>query len=132
MVWFGLVLWPINHCGLFDIKFSLYFTLSIYILNIYCLVWLGLMVYQPLLVISCQILFIYILNICTPMDPHIWPSKKQDGQLEHTYSSYVRIRDVALKTNQRWWTIGRSGERGSGISVLAARHGYLLPSQLGL
>ena len=48
--------------------------------------------------------------------------QKQDDQLEHTYSSYVRIRDVALKTCQRWWTIGRSGERGSGISVLAARH----------
>ena len=31
-------------------------------------------------------------------------------------------RDVALKTCQRRWTIGRSGERGSGISVLAARH----------
>ena len=37
-------------------------------------------------------------------------------------SSYVRIRDVALNTCQRRWTIGRSGERGSGISVLAARH----------
>ena len=41
---------------------------------------------------------------------------------QHTYSSYVRIRDVALKTCQRRWTIGRSGERGSGISVLAARY----------
>ena len=39
-----------------------------------------------------------------------------------TFSSYVRIRDVALKTYQRRWTIGRSGERGSGISVPAARH----------
>ena len=48
--------------------------------------------------------------------------QKQDDQLEHTYSSYVRIRDVALKTSQRRWTIGRSGERGSGISLLAARH----------
>ena len=48
--------------------------------------------------------------------------QKQDGQLEHTYSSYVKIQDVALKTCQRWWTIGRSDERGSGISVLAARH----------
>ena len=47
---------------------------------------------------------------------------KQDDQLEHTFSSYVRIRDVALKTYQRRWTIGRSGERGSGISVPAARH----------
>ena len=47
---------------------------------------------------------------------------KQDDQQEHTYSSYVRIRDVAQKTCQRRWTIGKSGERGSGISVLAARH----------
>ena len=48
--------------------------------------------------------------------------QKQDDQLEHTYNSYVRIRDVALKTCQRWWMIRRSGERGSRISVLAARH----------
>ena len=39
-----------------------------------------------------------------------------------TARTYVRIRDLALKTCQRRWTIGRSGERGSGISVLAARH----------
>ena len=48
--------------------------------------------------------------------------QKQDDQLENTFSSYVRIRDVALKTYQGRWTIGRSGERGTGISVLAARH----------
>ena len=48
--------------------------------------------------------------------------QKQDDQFEHTYSSYVRIRDVALKTSRRRWTIGKSGERGSGISMLAARH----------
>ena len=48
--------------------------------------------------------------------------QKQGGQLEPTFNSYVRIRDVALKTCQRRWTIGRNGERGSGISVLAARH----------
>ena len=48
--------------------------------------------------------------------------EKQDDQLEYTYSSYVRIRDVALKTCQKRLMIGRSGERGSGISVLAARH----------
>ena len=29
------------------------------------------------------------------------PLQKQDDQLEHTFSSYVRIRDVALKTCQR-------------------------------
>ena len=43
-------------------------------------------------------------------------------KVEHTYSSSVRIRDVTLKTCRRWWTIGRRGERGSGISVLAAWH----------
>ena len=48
--------------------------------------------------------------------------QKQDDQLEHTYRSYVRIQDVALKTCQRRWTIGKSGERGSGISVPVARH----------
>ena len=47
--------------------------------------------------------------------------QKQDDQLEHTYSSYVRIQDVTLKTCQKRWMIGRSGKRGSGISVLAAR-----------
>ena len=53
--------------------------------------------------------------------PHM-AEQNQNDQLEHTYSSYVRIRDVALKTCQSRWTIGRSGGRGSGISVLAARH----------
>ena len=66
---------------------------------------------------------------------HCWRSKddlisdvlllteqKQDNQLKHTYSSYVRIWDVALETCQRQWMIGISGERGSGISLLAARH----------
>ena len=53
--------------------------------------------------------------------PHM-ADQKQDDQFEHTYSSCVRIRDVALKTCQSRWTIGRRGERGSGISVLAAWH----------
>ena len=48
--------------------------------------------------------------------------QKQDDQLENTFSSYVRIQDVALKTCQRRWTIGKSAKRGSGISVLPARH----------
>ena len=52
--------------------------------------------------------------------PHT-AGQKQDDQHEHTFSSYVRIRDVALKTYQRRWTIGRSGKRGSGISMLVAR-----------
>ena len=59
--------------------------------------------------------------MCPYGPPHM-DGQKQDDQLEHTFSSYVRIRDVALKTCQRRWTIRRSGERGSGISVLAARH----------
>ena len=53
--------------------------------------------------------------------PHI-AEQKQDDQREHTYSSYVRIRDVALKSCLRRWTIWRSDERGAGISVLAIRH----------
>ena len=47
-------------------------------------------------------------------------NQKQDNQLEHSYSSYVMIRDVTPKTCRRRWMIGRRGERGSGISVLAA------------
>ena len=43
---------------------------------------------------------------------------KEDDQLEHTCSSYVRIRDVALRTCRRRWTIRRSGERGSGINCV--------------
>ena len=56
------------------------------------------------------------------MDPHTWPAQKQGDQLERTFSSYVRIQDVVLKTYLGRWTIGRSGERGSGISVLPARY----------
>ena len=40
----------------------------------------------------------YLLVLLGP--PHM-AKKKQDDQFEHTYSSYVRIRDVALKTCQR-------------------------------
>ena len=53
--------------------------------------------------------------------PHM-AVQKQDDQHEHTFSNYVRIRDVVQKTCQRRWTIGKSGERGSGISVLPAWH----------
>ena len=48
--------------------------------------------------------------------------QKQDDQLERTFSSYVRIQNVVLKTYLGRWTIGRSGEKGSGISVLPARY----------
>ena len=47
--------------------------------------------------------------------------QKQDDQNEHTFSNYVRIRDVVQKTCLKRWTIGKIGERRSGLSVLAAR-----------
>ena len=53
--------------------------------------------------------------------PHM-AVQKQDNQHEHTFSSYVRIRDVVLKTCLGRWMIERSGERGSVISVLPAKH----------
>ena len=56
---------------------------------------------------------------CGP--PHM-DVQKQDDQHELTYSNYVRTWDVTLKTCRRRWMIGRSGQRGSRISVLAARH----------
>ena len=62
-----------------------------------------------------------LISVVLLWTPHM-AEQKQEDQLEHTYSSYVKIRDVALKTCQRRWTIGRSGKRGSGISVLAAWH----------
>ena len=46
----------------------------------------------------------------------------QDVQFEPKYSSSVSIRDVALRICRKQRTIGRCGERGSGISVLRARH----------
>ena len=48
--------------------------------------------------------------------------QRQNDQLEPTYSSSVSIWYVALKTYLKQWTKGRGGERGSGISVLIARH----------
>ena len=59
--------------------------------------------------------------MCSCGLPHM-ANQKQEDELEHSYSSYVMIRDVILKTCRRRWMIGRRGERGSGISVLAARH----------
>ena len=71
--WFGLILWQINHCRLFNGKSFLYIyikyirfdlvwlygisiivgysmpnTLYTHLLNIYDLIWLGVMAYQPL------------------------------------------------------------------------------------
>ena len=46
----------------------------------------------------------------------------QDDQLEHTYRSSVPIQEVSLKTCRKQWTIEKGDEKGSGISVLMARH----------
>ena len=51
-------------------------------------------------------------------EPLYRDEQRQDVQLEHTYSSSVMILDVAQKTCQGQWMIGRGGERGSEISVL--------------
>ena len=48
--------------------------------------------------------------------------QRQDDQQEPIYNSSVPIQDVALKTYPERWTIETRGERGSGRSVLAARH----------
>ena len=48
--------------------------------------------------------------------------QRQDDHPEPTYSSSVLIRDVALRTCRKKWTMGKGGERGSGVSVLMARH----------
>ena len=47
---------------------------------------------------------------------------KQDDKLEHKISNYVRVRDVVQKTCRRQWTIKKSGESESVISVLPAWH----------
>ena len=48
--------------------------------------------------------------------------QRQDVQPEPTYSSSVPIRDIARRICRKQWTIGRRGERASGISVLIACH----------
>ena len=53
--------------------------------------------------------------------PHM-AAQNQDDQLERAFSSCVRIQVVVLKTYLGRWTIGGSGEKGSGISVLPARY----------
>ena len=59
--------------------------------------------------------------VCSCGPPHM-DVQEWDDQHELTYSSYVRTRDVTLKTCRRRWMIGRNGERRSGISAQAARH----------
>ena len=58
---------------------------------------------------------------CTLMDPHTWPCKSRTTSTnKHSTAMWGYGNDVR-KTYLGRWTIGRSGERGSGISVLPAR-----------
>ena len=52
--------------------------------------------------------------------------QKQGDQLEPTYNSSVRMRDVALRTCQKRLTIGRNCERESGISALMAQQDEMM------
>ena len=56
------------------------------------------------------------------MDEQKQDDQRQDDQLEPTYISSVPIRDVALKTCLKQWTIGKGGENEFGISMLMGRH----------
>ena len=58
--------------------------------------------------------------------------QRQDDQLEPTYNSSVPIRDVTLRTCRKRWTIEKGGGRGSGISVLMARHDDDLKKNINL
>ena len=64
------------------------------------------------------------LHVLLRLEP--WPqcSKNQlrSSNNKHSFSNYVRIRDVVQKICLRRWTIRKSGKRGSGISVLPAQH----------
>ena len=73
-----------------------------------------------------------IMKKCLPLQLGVVAIEKKDFESPSTTVAnftlliyllyYVRTQDVTLKTCRRRWMIGRSGERGSGISVLAARH----------
>ena len=49
--------------------------------------------------------------------------QRQEDQPKPIYNSSVPIQDIALKTFWEQCMIETDGERGSGRSVLAARHG---------
>ena len=57
----------------------------------------------------------WVIYSCGPL--HM-DEQRQDVQFEPTCSSFVPIREGALRICRKQWTIGRCGERRSGISVL--------------
>ena len=53
------------------------------------------------------------------MDPHTWPCKSRTTSTNiHSATMWA----YGMLSRRPAWTIGKSGERGSGISVLPARH----------
>ena len=50
--------------------------------------------------------------------PFHMDEQKQDDQLEPTYSSSVPIRDVALKTYRKQWSMVKGGVSGSDKTFL--------------
>ena len=55
-------------------------------------------------------------------EPLYIDEQRQGDQLEPPHNSSEPIQDVDLKTYRERWMIKTGGERGSGRSVLAARH----------
>ena len=58
----------------------------------------------------------------TSVDRIHMDEQRQDDQLEHTYSSSMPIKDIALKTYRERWTIEKDEVGGLGWFTLAARH----------
>ena len=55
-------------------------------------------------------------------DPHTWPCKSRTTSMNIHSAAMWGYGMFVLNTCLGRWTIGRSGERGSGIFVLPARH----------
>ena len=61
----------------------------------------------------------WVMYFCGTLYMH---EQSQDVQLEPTYSRSVPRQNVALRFSRKQWTLGRCGERGSGISGLWSWH----------
>ena len=46
--------------------------------------------------------------------------QREDDCLEPTYNSSVLVKDVALRTSRKQWTIEMGDRKGTGISMLEA------------
>ena len=53
-------------------------------------------------------------------DVLLWTSSHDRAKAVRPARLYIKQLSVALKTYRKRWTVGRSGKRGSGISVLMA------------